>query len=152
MLKGGAGDDTLRGMAGDDVLDGEGGDDLLEPGVDGGSNIGGSDGTAGGVHSNTGDTVSYVGLSAGVTATLGGASTGSASAGAPDALSQSLNEIENLTGGSGNDTLSGDGAKNILKGGRGMTRWRVVATSTISTAARTAPAAIRRPMRSGRRT
>ena len=120
ILDGGPGDDTLRGLGGDDTLDGAGGDDLLEPGTDGGSNTGGSDGTAGGAHGAGGDTVSYVGLSAPVTATLGGAAAGTASAPSPAALLQAINGVENLTGGDDDDVLNGDGAVNRLAGGHGQ--------------------------------
>ena len=90
-LYGGAGSDTLIGGAGADY-------------IDGGTGI---------------DTASYSGDSAGVTVALNrtGGATG-AGAGS-DALGDELVSIENLTGGTGGDTLSGNGRANILEGGAG---------------------------------
>ncbi|MFP5362620.1 MAG: beta strand repeat-containing protein, partial [Thermoleophilia bacterium] len=114
-LTGGGGDDTLTGDAGMNVLDGGAGDDLLVPGLGGGANTGGTDGTAGGAHGAAGDTVSYADLAADLVVDLAGAP-GSATA---TGLSQTLTTIENATGGDGDDTLAGDAGANILDGGGG---------------------------------
>jgi Ca2+-binding RTX toxin-like protein len=95
-LRGDAGNDTLSGGAGDDVLSGGSGNDTL----DGGSGT---------------DTVdfSYV-AAASVTADL---TAGTASG--TDIGSDTLSNIENVTGGSGNDTLTGNSGNNTLDGGAG---------------------------------
>ena len=113
-LTGGDGADTLRGLNGDDALSGGNGDDTLLPGNGNGSNSGGADT----------DTVSYAGLSNGVTATLGGTATGAPAI----PLSQSLNaDIENLTGSSFADDLTGSAAANALTGGDGADTLRGLA-------------------------
>ena len=113
-LTGGPADDTLIGDSGANLLSGGAGDDLLRPASGGGTNTGGTHGTAGGANGSDGDTVSYQDVSANVSADLT-AGTATASGG----LSQGLVEVENLTGGSGDDQLSGDGAVNRLAGGTG---------------------------------
>jgi Ca2+-binding RTX toxin-like protein len=113
LLIGGDGEDRLFGGAGDDVLQGGDGNDVLSPG-DGGGSVDGGDGT---------DTLDLslddLGVPSGVTmsarldtgvAQIGG--------GAPIALAG----LENLTGGSADDLLVGDGGANRLRGGRGDDR------------------------------
>ena len=41
-----------------------------------------------------------------------------------------LTEIENVIGGAGNDTITGDDADNRLEGGRATTCWMVVRATT----------------------
>ncbi|MBB6014189.1 Ca2+-binding RTX toxin-like protein [Aquamicrobium lusatiense] len=98
LLIGGEGDDRLFGGAGNDVLRGDAGDDLL----DGGEGI---------------DTADYSSDTAGVTVDL---SAGEAEG--DDAGYDELVSIENVIGGSGNDTLIGDDRDNILVGGAGDDR------------------------------
>ena len=94
-LSGAAGNDTLLGGAGNDTLIGGAGADTL----DGGTGI---------------DTVSFEGSSSGVMILLGqGVGTGG------DAEGDSLSNIDNLIGGSGNDILHGDNNTNVLSGGDG---------------------------------
>ncbi len=95
-LSGGPGDDTLTGGAGDDtyVLNPAGTDTIIETG-------GGS------------DTLDYSSFTAGVEVNL---STEAAPGTAP---ASNISNIENVTGGSGNDTLTGDGNANVLNGGPG---------------------------------
>jgi Ca2+-binding RTX toxin-like protein len=95
VLKGGGGADTLNGDAGNDSLKGGGGADVLN----GGAGI---------------DTANYSDSEAGVFVSL---YTDSAAGG--DAEGDQLNDIENLTGSSHNDTLWGDGNVNVLNGGNG---------------------------------
>uniref|UniRef100_UPI0034CF3DFC beta strand repeat-containing protein n=1 Tax=Roseomonas sp. 18066 TaxID=2681412 RepID=UPI0034CF3DFC len=97
-------DDTLIGNAADNVLSGGGGDDTLIGGA-------GVDQFYGGEGS---DTVSYASETAGFSLDLTnqGASTGAAAG-------ETLVSIENLIGGSGNDTLKGDANDNKLSGGAG---------------------------------
>ncbi len=112
-LTGGPADDTLVGNGAANVLDGAGGDDLLRPGAGGGSNVGGTHGTAGGAHGDSGDTVSYEDAAVEVTADLvAGTATGTG-------IAQSLATVENLTGGPADDTLVGDGGANVLDGAGG---------------------------------
>ncbi|MBP2233286.1 VCBS repeat-containing protein [Azospirillum agricola] len=94
-LDGGAGNDLLSGGAGNDTLIGGAGADTL----DGGSGS---------------DTASYLSSGAAVAVDLL-AGTGSVG----DAAGDVLLSIEHLTGGSGNDTLRGDGGANRLEGGSG---------------------------------
>lgn len=97
VLNAGAGNDDLFGGIGNDVLNGGAGNDL----IDGGPGV---------------DTASYAGMTAGVNvnlAILGIQATGGGG-------SDTLTNIENLTGSSFNDSLSGDGLANILTGGAGQ--------------------------------
>ncbi len=112
-LWGGGDDDTLSGGSGDDYLYGEAGNDILSGGdgadfLSGGAGADSIDGGAGS------DTVSFAGSSAGVVASL---ATGTGSAG--DAAGDTYVNVENLTGGDGNDTLVGNGTDNVLDGGAG---------------------------------
>ena len=92
-LIGNGGDDNLSGAGGDDVLSGGYGKDLL---------VGGSGN----------DTVSYASTSLAITASLtAGTATGMGS--------DTLNGVENLTGGDGPDSLTGDSSTNVLIGSGG---------------------------------
>ncbi|MEM7457842.1 MAG: CHRD domain-containing protein [Pseudomonadota bacterium] len=102
-LIGGAGNDTLNGNAGADTLQGGAGDDTLLGG-------GGTDIIDGGAGS---DTNSFADIAQDTTADI---AAGTASYGM---VNESFSNIENLTGGAGNDTLSGDGGANTLTGGAG---------------------------------
>jgi Ca2+-binding RTX toxin-like protein len=107
VVDGGAGNDTLYGGAGDDQLVGGEGDDVLVGGA-GDDELDGGEGI---------DTVSYLaGLSdtTGVTVDL---STGSAYG--DEAGDDTLVGIENVIGGNGDDTLTGDAGANILYGSGG---------------------------------
>jgi Ca2+-binding RTX toxin-like protein len=97
-------DDILTGNAGANVLDGSGGNDLLAGGA-GDDVLDGGDGL---------DTATYAASPAGVDVNLGfGAAT--------DGLggTDTLVGIENVTGTSGNDAISGDSGANVLVGGAG---------------------------------
>jgi Bacterial Ig domain/Bacterial cadherin-like domain/RTX calcium-binding nonapeptide repeat (4 copies) len=109
-LQGGGDNDRLRGGAGDDDLSGGGGDDNLRGGD-------GSDRMSGGPGRDLGDYLAHdtaVSLSAG-----NGANDGSRGEG--DEL---RSDVENLRGGSGNDSLQGNGAANWLHGYGGDDRLR----------------------------
>ena len=105
---GGDGDDILEGGPDADYLYGQGGDDML---------IGHAAGLAGTnqLWGGTGiDTASYVDTAGTVYADL------TALAGYVDGtLVDQMNSIENLTGGTGTNTLVGDGGDNVLRGGAG---------------------------------
>ncbi len=96
-LDGGYGNDTLIGEAGNDLLDGGFGFDL----IDGGSGI---------------DTVTYSFYSGPIVADL---STNQVSFPGNSTLVDTLSSIENVIGGSGNDTIIGNSADNNLYGGAG---------------------------------
>jgi Ca2+-binding RTX toxin-like protein len=106
-LIGGSGDDVLtgdslanrlEGGAGDDVLTGGGGKDVL----DGGAGI---------------DTASYSDKTASIVVTLNGATT--AVVKVNGVTEDTIRNIENVTGGFGNDVLTGDSMGNRLEGGAG---------------------------------
>jgi Ca2+-binding RTX toxin-like protein len=96
----------LLGGAGDDVLDGRGGPDVL----DGGSGN---------------DTVSYASRTEPIKASLDGSANdggvGDLNSAYPDAAQADSigTDVENVTGGSGNDVLRGDDGANVLNGGEG---------------------------------
>jgi len=106
-LSGGADNDTLNGGIGNDALNGGAGDDVLNGGL-------GADALTGGAGI---DTASYADETAAmfVDLTAGTARRGSAGA----AIEDTLNGVENVTGGSGADGLTGSTAANILSGGAG---------------------------------
>ena len=86
----------IRDRAGDDIIAGGGGTDVL----DGGTGI---------------DTNSFQGIGVDVTANL---ATGTAVYTAPSGtvINETFTNFENLTGFTGNDTLTGDAADNVLTG------------------------------------
>jgi Ca2+-binding RTX toxin-like protein len=105
---GGAGNDTLSGGFGDDTLLGAVGNDTLDGGA-GNDTLTGGDGA---------DTADFSSATAALTIALdasGNAANVSDGQGGTDQLSG----IENLTGGSGSDVLTGNAAANTLIGGAG---------------------------------
>ncbi|NIJ20310.1 Ca2+-binding RTX toxin-like protein [Sphingomonas naasensis] len=106
-LSGAGGNDVLIGLAGNDTLDGGTGDDTLFGGQ-------GDDILKGGAGI---DTASYSDAAVGVTVNL--SLTGPQATGAG---SDTLSEIENLTGSAFNDVLTGDTGANLLVGGAGDDR------------------------------
>jgi Ca2+-binding RTX toxin-like protein len=105
-LLGGAGDDTLTGNNATNVLEGAAGNDLLDPGR------GAGDVTIGGADT---DTVTYSTRTAPVVADLDGV----ADDGEAGENDQIATDVENLTGGSANDRLTGSAGINVLSGGSG---------------------------------
>ena len=95
---GGTGADTLTGDGGDNVLNGYLGNDTL---VGGAGN----------------DTADYSYTTVGMNVTLNGAGTVMVTVAASD--TDSLVSIENIAGGTGNDTLTGDAGSNVLTGNAG---------------------------------
>ena len=103
-LNGGADNDTLDGGAGNDTVHGDAGDDTII-GSAGNDTLDGGDGT---------DTLSYASTAFGVDVHL---DTGTASG--AEIGTDTLSNIENVTGGSGDDTIVGDDGANVLSGGAG---------------------------------
>ena len=107
-ITGNGGNNVITGGLGDDTLSGGSGNDTFKYVVGDGADV--IDGGAGS------DTLDYTGTPTGVTVDLGaGTATGIAGAG----LTGSFTSIENVTGGGGNDTLTGDNNANVLTGGAG---------------------------------
>jgi len=102
-ITGNDGNNSLFGAAGNDTLTGGAGNDILEGGL-GNDSLDGGDGN---------DTASYAGATTAVTVNL---DTGVVTGGAGN---DTLANFENVTGGSGSDTISGDAGDNLLDGGLG---------------------------------
>ena len=110
-LLGSAFNDTLTGDATENTITGGAGNDTLNPGANGAGTVDLLDGGTGS------DTASFTGYTDGVTATLNGVNDGSASI--SGGAIAALRGIENLTGGDGNDVLTGDANANVIEGGLG---------------------------------
>jgi len=104
-LYGGNDNDTLLGQDGDDTLFGDGANDTLDGGI-------GRDVMFGGAGT---DTVTYASRSDNIVITLDN----EGNDGAAGELDNVFADVENLTGGAGNDRLTGNEYANILKGGGG---------------------------------
>jgi Ca2+-binding RTX toxin-like protein len=124
-LNGGDGNDVLSGQAGQDTLNGGNNDDFLDGGSEGDTLNGGanSDTLKGGTGNDTleggtgSDTADFSDKTGAVVVTLNGATTANVSVGGVN--EDTVRNIENVTGGSGNDTLRGDSQANTLSGGIG---------------------------------
>ena len=122
-LIGGAGNDMLTGDGLANRLEGGAGNDLLKGG-------GGADVLDGGIGIDTAD---YGDKATAVTVTLAGAtSTGVKVNGV---VEDTVSNIENLIGGSGNDRLVGDQNGNVFRGGLGKDVWTAGPGSTRPTTA-----------------
>ncbi len=115
-VNGNAGDDAITGGAQDDSLNGGAGNDTIIPGL-------GSDTVVGGSET---DTVSYSDRSAAVTVafgTGGAASTSNGDGSDPGdggiTEDDSIASCENVVGGTGGDTLTGNDFDNVITGGAG---------------------------------
>ncbi len=104
-LYGGDGNDILSGGAGNDQLLGENGDDWLIGGA-------GNDKINGGAGN---DTVDYSYLGTALTLNLAATTAQAVATGESDTISN----VENATGGSGNDVITGTATSNVLNGGEG---------------------------------
>lgn len=109
ILQGGGGDDNLNGGPGADELSGEDGNDNLQGG-DYGSNLN-ADFFSGGSGTDTADYSAY-GSGMPIVVTFNGR----ADDGTGGERDNVKNDIENLTGGGGDDTLNGTSGRNVLKG------------------------------------
>lgn len=95
-----------------DVLTGSSGDDIYVLGVDDSRDV--LDGGAGK------DSIDYSGYTASLTVTLSGVTPAVVyGSGTSSETSDTIADIENFTGGAGDDAVTGDGLANILAGGRG---------------------------------
>ena len=101
-LPGGSGNDTIYGLAGNDTLNGAAGNDTLDGGP-GNDSLNGGTGT---------DTATYADAPSGVTVSL--AVTGAQNTGG--AGTDTLTQIENLTGSGFGDTLTAAAAGSVLQG------------------------------------
>jgi Ca2+-binding RTX toxin-like protein len=101
LLYGNGGDDQLRGGGGDDFMSGGAGDDRIE----------------GGAGSDTGD---YSEKADTVVVALTGSTVSVVKVGGID--EDEILEVENIIGGAGNDTITGDGLVNMLVGNDGDDR------------------------------
>lgn len=107
QIYGGSGDDILIGDAGDNLFNGGGGDDVLRGG-------GGQDVLRGGEGNDTAD---YSDMTEAVVVTLKGANPASVTIGG--VAGDTIQQIENVRGGAGDDRLIGDKLDNALWGGDG---------------------------------
>ncbi|MHC2491648.1 Ca2+-binding RTX toxin-like protein [Sinorhizobium meliloti] len=107
VINGTAGNNVLIGTNLDDVISGFGGDDLIQ-------GLGGADVINGGAGV---DTVDYSEKTTSVVVTLTGAT--AATVFVNGVAEDTLSNIENVYGGSGNDTITGDAQNNLFRGGGG---------------------------------
>lgn len=112
-LNGGAGNDTLTGGAGNDSLTGSTGDDTYSFNTD---TALGADTIAESAGGGT-DTLTFNGSNNDVTVNLG--TTGNQTANSNLTLNFTSAQIENATGGNGNDTITGNSLSNYILGGNG---------------------------------
>ncbi len=138
ILTGDAVDNWLIGLNGDDQLRGEGGTDTLIGGIGNDVLFGGAgnDSLVGGADR---DFVDYSGAASNVTVTLGlspllGGGTGTATGGADVGTDTLANDIENIRGGAGNDSLTGQNfvANEIIGGGGNDTLHGIGTSDTLT--------------------
>jgi Ca2+-binding RTX toxin-like protein len=111
VMTGGGGGDLLKGLGGNDDLLGEAGNDTLVGGTGNDTLVGGDDAD----WASYEDRIGGPGVPAGVVATLTDPPSGGGAAGETD----TYETIENLRGGDGNDTLTGNSSQNTIEGGLG---------------------------------
>ncbi|HMR99947.1 MAG TPA: M10 family metallopeptidase C-terminal domain-containing protein [Anaerolineales bacterium] len=121
-LSGGNGNDTLNGAAGNDTLTGGAGNDTLTGGTGNDSYAFDTDsalGTDTVTEASGGgtDTLNFTGSTNAVTVDL--ATTGNQTVNSNLTLNMTSAQVENVTGGNGNDTITGNTLNNSLSGGNG---------------------------------
>ncbi len=104
-IYGEAGNDTIRGGLGADILSGGDGDDLFYGNIDGDVITGGE------ASESNGDTIDFSDVATDLAIDM--------ATGTVNLIASTFSEIENITGGSGNDTIYGDTSANTLRGGSG---------------------------------
>lgn len=112
VIQAGDGDDIILANAGDDTIDGGDGNDTITGGL-GNDTITGGAGTA--------DLVDYTGRTEDIVLDMGvvnGSGFATATVGV-SGETDLIRQVENITGGDGNDTITGDANDNILIGGLG---------------------------------
>ena len=132
VISGGAGNDTLTGGGAADVINGDAGNDILSGGAGNDTLNGnaGNDTFVDGLTSGLGDDVFNGGIgvdtlnygSSGADARVAALDVdldGTADDGAGSEADNAQIDVENITGGDGNDTLTGSVSNNILIGGLG---------------------------------
>ncbi|WP_026622959.1 Ca2+-binding RTX toxin-like protein (plasmid) [Ensifer sp. WSM1721] len=107
VINGTSGNNTLIGTDQDDTISGFAGDDLIQ-GLEGSDTINGGSGV---------DTVDYREKTVGITVTLNGTNDAIVTVGG--IAEDILRAIENVYGGSGDDTITGDAQNNLFRGGGG---------------------------------
>ncbi|MEZ5843165.1 MAG: hypothetical protein R3D27_05455 [Hyphomicrobiaceae bacterium] len=107
-LDGGDGDDLIVGDTGDDTLNGGDGNDRIAGGP-------GADVIDGGPGAR--DAADYIGFTGAISVTLNGATNATVTVSGDE--NDTIRNIENVYGGSGDDTLTGDGLANTFIGGLG---------------------------------
>jgi Ca2+-binding RTX toxin-like protein len=133
-LLGGAGNDMLYGDAGSDRVFGEAGNDLIHTGAGNDTAYGGEgddlivaeagdgDDTYYGDAGN--DTLDMAAITANLTVDLGSGFMGRGSASSSQSGSDTLWNVENVVTGSGADTITANGAVNVIDGGAGNDTFR----------------------------
>ncbi|MEA2879412.1 MAG: large repetitive protein [Hyphomicrobiales bacterium] len=118
-LNGGADSDTLNGGAGSDTVSGGTGNDRITGTLDGVADTYNGDGNdaVNAITGAGGDTIDYSATTNGISVTL---ASGAATVIDDQAGTDTLGGIENVTGGSGDDIITGDNNANILIGGAGI--------------------------------
>ncbi|HEY4942199.1 MAG TPA: calcium-binding protein, partial [Rhizomicrobium sp.] len=116
-LSGGLGNDTLTGLTGDDLLYGGQGNDTVDGG-DGNDTIIGGHGEGNDVY-NGGDGVDTVVYSSATQGIIVDLSLAHDQATGSEIGIDQISNVENVTGGSGNDLITGNAANNKLNGGGG---------------------------------
>jgi Ca2+-binding RTX toxin-like protein len=119
LLVGTSGNDTLIGGADSDTVNGGAGNDRIIGTLDGVADTynGDANDAVNAVAGTGGDTIDYAATTNGISVTLSG---GAATVIDDEAGTDTLSGIENVTGGSGGDIITGDNNANILIGGGGV--------------------------------
>ncbi|MBL8818743.1 MAG: right-handed parallel beta-helix repeat-containing protein [Planctomyces sp.] len=122
VLNGGSGDDSISGLGGNDTINGGSGNDTLDGGANNDTFLFNAD-TDGGsdflVDAAGTDTISFENSTADVVFSLGLAGLQAVNGGLLLVTLASASIIENITGGAGNDILTGNTLANVLIGGPG---------------------------------
>ncbi|WP_011580134.1 MULTISPECIES: peroxidase family protein [Chelativorans] len=122
----GAGGDLVTGGAGNDTVFGQGGDDMIVAQADDGDDVYYGDGMSGG---SGNDTLDMSAIGANITADLGTGFMGRGSVSSAASGSDTIWGVENIVTGSGNDTITGSNAANVMDGGTGNDTFRFLSAA-----------------------